>query len=137
MGRYSFTGLAGLSVNPADRFLRVLLPEYRVRGLPRSIIQLIMAGSQGHSIEINRNNLLLATVLNLIISIAEVAGGLLSGSLALFSDALHNLGDAFATLIAYLATKIADKKSTPKRTFGLKRIEILAALLNAVILVST
>ena len=83
----------------------------------------------------SRKNLLAATILNLIISVAELIGGVLSGSLALFSDALHNLGDAFSTFIALIANIVAGKENTPKRTFGYKRIEILAALLNSVILI--
>lgn len=82
-----------------------------------------------------RKNLLAATLLNFVISIAELIGGIVSGSLALFSDALHNLGDAFSTFIAWLASIISSRKSSPKRTFGFKRIEILAALLNSVILI--
>jgi cobalt-zinc-cadmium efflux system protein len=50
------------------------------------------------------------------------------------SDALHNLSDTFATFIAYLATLIGKRIANPKKTFGYKRIEILSALLNAVIL---
>ncbi len=81
-------------------------------------------------------NLLLSTLLNLSVSIAEVAGGLLSNSLALISDALHNLGDTSALFIAYIASHVSKKTSTPKKTFGYKRIEILAALFNAIILVA-
>ncbi len=80
-------------------------------------------------------NLLLSTVLNLTISIVQIIGGLFSNSLALISDALHNLGDTSALFIAYLANLIGKKKYNPKKTFGYKRIEILAALLNAVVLV--
>lgn len=83
----------------------------------------------------NEKNLLAATFLNLVISIVEFAGGILSGSLALFSDALHNLSDAFATFIAYMATLIGKREANPKLTFGYKRIEILAALINSVILI--
>lgn len=83
---------------------------------------------------INDRNLLVATFLNLVISVFELAGGLLSGSLALLSDALHNVGDTFATLIAYLAVKIGQKDANPKKTFGYLRAEILVALLNALIL---
>jgi len=93
-----------------------------------------MSEHQAHN-NSSRKNLLAATILNLIISIAELIGGILSGSLALFSDALHNLGDAFSTFIAWMANIIAGKESTPQRTFGYKRIEILAALLNSVILI--
>lgn len=92
---------------------------------------------QVHSGEsLAEKNLLLSTLLNLSVSIAEVIGGLLSNSLALISDALHNLGDTSALFIAYIASHISKKTSTPKKTFGYKRIEILAALFNAIILVA-
>jgi cobalt-zinc-cadmium efflux system protein len=80
-------------------------------------------------------NLLISTLLNLFIALAEVAGGIISNSLALISDALHNLGDTSALFIAYVANMISKKDHTQKKTFGYKRIEILAALFNAVILV--
>jgi len=88
-----------------------------------------------HRHPVNEKNLLVATFLNMVIAIVEFAGGILSGSLALFSDALHNLSDAFATFIAYMAILIGKREANPKRTFGYKRIEILAALINAVILI--
>lgn len=80
-------------------------------------------------------NLLVTTLLNLTVTVAEVTGGLLSNSLALISDALHNLGDTSALFIAYLANLISKKDHNQKKTFGYKRIEILAALFNAIILV--
>lgn len=85
----------------------------------------------------NEKNLLAATLLNLVITVVEIAGGILSGSLALLSDALHNLSDTFATFIAYMATIIGKREANQKKTFGYKRVEILAALLNAVILIVT
>lgn len=88
-----------------------------------------------HQHPVNDKNLLAATFLNLIITMIEVAGGFLSGSLALISDALHNLSDTFATFIAYLATLIGRREANQKKTFGYKRLEILAALINAVILI--
>jgi len=88
-----------------------------------------------HHHAVNEKNLLAATFLNLVITIVEIAGGLLSGSLALLSDALHNLSDTFATFIAYLATLIGKREANQKKTFGYKRLEILAALINAVILI--
>lgn len=90
---------------------------------------------QHHHHAVNENKLLAATFLNLVITIVEIAGGILSGSLALLSDALHNLSDTFATFIAYLATIIGKREANQKRTFGYKRLEILAALINAVILI--
>lgn len=88
-----------------------------------------------HHHPVNEKNLLVATLLNLVITVVQVAGSLLSGSIALLSDALHNLSDTFATFIAYMATLIGRRDANPKKTFGYKRIEILSALLNAVILI--
>jgi cobalt-zinc-cadmium efflux system protein len=90
---------------------------------------------QGHSEKDHtEKNLLISTLLNLTISIVEIAGGIFSNSLALISDALHNLGDTSALFIAYLANLISKKKYNPRKTFGYKRIEIIAALFNAVVL---
>ena len=88
-----------------------------------------------HHHAVNEKNLLITTLLNLIITVAEFTGGMISNSLALVSDALHNLSDTFATFIAYVATIISKKHANTKKTFGYKRIEILAALLNATILI--
>lgn len=88
-----------------------------------------------HHHVVNEKNLLAASVLNLVITVVEIAGGLLSGSLALLSDALHNLSDTFSTIIAYLAVLIGKREANQKKTFGYKRMEILAALINAVILI--
>ncbi len=88
-----------------------------------------------HRRPVNHKNLLTVTLLNLVITLVEIAGGILSGSLALLSDALHNLSDTFATFIAYLAILIGKREANQKKTFGYKRTEILAALLNAVILI--
>ncbi|MFP4448622.1 MAG: cation diffusion facilitator family transporter [Bacteroidales bacterium] len=83
----------------------------------------------------SKRNLLISIILNFVITIAEFIGGILSNSLALLSDALHNLSDAFALLISYLALIVSKKRSTSKNTFGYERVEILAALLNAIILI--
>jgi cobalt-zinc-cadmium efflux system protein len=85
---------------------------------------------------VSGGRLLAATVLNLVISIAEIAGGILSNSLSLISDAMHNLTDGLAIFIAWIANKISQRPSNLKRTFGYKRIEILAAMLNAAVLVA-
>ena len=86
--------------------------------------------------DISEKNLLITVLLNFTITAAEIVGGLLSNSLALLSDALHNLGDGIAVLIAYIANRISKKESNERKTFGYRRIEILAAFLNAVFLVS-
>lgn len=75
------------------------------------------------------------TVLNTLITIAEFIGGILSGSLGLISDAVHNLQDTISIVISYVAYVIGNKKSDFKKTFGYKRAEILAAFVNAGILI--
>ncbi len=79
-------------------------------------------------------NLFISVVLNLGITIAQVIGGILSGSMALLSDALHNFSDVLSLLITYFTHKLAQKKYTRKHTFGYRRGEILAAFINAVTL---
>ncbi|KNZ43391.1 cation diffusion facilitator family transporter [Acetobacterium bakii] len=76
------------------------------------------------------------TVLNATITLAEIIGGILSGSLALLSDAIHNLSDTVAIALSYVANKIAQKPKNAKKTFGYKRAEILAAFINASVLLA-
>jgi cobalt-zinc-cadmium efflux system protein len=76
------------------------------------------------------------TELNLIITAAEVVGGILSGSLALLSDALHNLGDSAAIVTSWIAHRIAARPNTPEKTYGYKRAEVLAAFVNALVLLA-
>ena len=68
--------------------------------------------------------------------VAEVVGGLITGSLALLADAGHMLSDAFSLGVALFAVWLARKPATPNRSFGYKRAEILAALLNGATLVA-
>ena len=79
--------------------------------------------------------LLWVTILNLSITFVQVIGGLISNSLSLLSDALHNLADSSAIFIALVAEKISRRKPTRAKTFGYKRIEILAALFNGIVLI--
>lgn len=87
----------------------------------------------------NENNkesrIVLSAGLNFVTTVAQIIGGILSGSLSLISDALHNLSDTVALVISLLAVKLAKKENTESRTFGYKRAEILAALFNACVLV--
>ena len=82
-----------------------------------------------HSISTVR--LFVTVMLNFLITVAEVIGGLLSGSLSLISDALHNFSDGIAIIITYIALRLGKHPQTFKYTFGLKRAEILAAAFNA------
>jgi cobalt-zinc-cadmium efflux system protein len=77
-----------------------------------------------------------ATLLNATITVVEIAGGILSGSLALLSDAVHNLSDTVAIALSFYANKIAQKPKDSKRTYGYKRAEILTAFINSVVLLA-
>lgn len=74
--------------------------------------------------------LFLAVSVNIALTVAQVAGGLISGSLSLISDALHNFSDAASLLLALLAVKIGQKKPDLSKTFGYQRAETIAALIN-------
>ena len=89
-----------------------------------------------HMKNVRGKKLLWVTLLNFSISLVQVAGGILSNSLSLISDAIHNLGDTSAVFIAFLAGKHANKKPDAQKTFGYKRAEILAALFNSVVLIA-
>ena len=82
-----------------------------------------------------RRGLLIALSITVVMMIAEVIGGLLSNSLALLSDAGHMLTDNLALLLSFFAMKFATMPATDRRTFGFYRLEILAALINGIILV--
>ncbi len=78
--------------------------------------------------------LITTMVLNLIIPIAQIYGGIISGSMALISDALHNLSDFTSVAISYAALRIGRREPTHTQTFGFRRIEVFAALINVVLL---
>ncbi len=81
-------------------------------------------------------NLLLSILLNIVITAAQVVGGLVSGSLSLLSDALHNFSDVLSLIVSYFANRLAKKEASIKRTFGFKRAEIMAAFINALSLLT-
>jgi cobalt-zinc-cadmium efflux system protein len=83
----------------------------------------------------NEKKLLISIFINLTITIAEIIGGIISGSLALLSDSFHNLSDVFALLISYFAILIGKKEKDSKKSFGYKRAEIIAALFNVIVLI--
>ncbi|WP_126975013.1 cation diffusion facilitator family transporter [Frigidibacter oleivorans] len=83
-------------------------------------------------------NVALAVVVNLVLTVAQVAGGILSGSVALIADALHNFSDAVSLIVAFAARRIARRPADATMTFGYGRAEVVAALVNytALILIS-
>ncbi|WP_452219108.1 cation diffusion facilitator family transporter [Lacinutrix undariae] len=86
--------------------------------------------SHNHS-NLKDRSLMISILLNIGITVAQVIGGLVSGSLSLLSDALHNFSDVISLIVSYIASKLSKKKASVNRTFGYKRAEILAAFINA------
>ena len=92
--------------------------------------------SHSHSYQdMTGKRLLWTSLLNIIFTLVEIVGGIISNSLSLLSDALHNLADASAIFVAYIAHLISKRKPTERKTFGFRRFEILAAFLNSVLLI--
>ncbi len=94
-----------------------------------------MSHHHNHSTEVSGGRLLTTMLLNFFITIIEIIGGILSGSLSLMSDAFHNFSDGIAIIISYIAIKLSKKPRSLKYTFGLKRAEILAAIINSSVLI--
>lgn len=89
-----------------------------------------------HNVEdISTVRLFITMILNFVITIAELIGGIISGSLALISDALHNFSDGIAIIISYIAIRLNRKPVNQNFTFGFKRAEIIAAVFNASVLI--
>ena len=87
-----------------------------------------------HHHHVEGKNLFITIILNVIITLSQIVGGIYANSLSLLSDAMHNFSDVLSLVVAWIANKIASKPSTFTYTFGLKRAEIIAALFNASLL---
>ncbi len=94
-----------------------------------------MENNHYHKHEVQGKNLLFSIILNLVITVTQVIGGLISGSLALISDALHNFSDVLSLVFSYVAYKLSRKKASINQTFGYKRAELIAAFVNAMTLI--
>jgi cobalt-zinc-cadmium efflux system protein len=98
-----------------------------------------VAGGHSHDVtatSAHRKRLIVVLAITFAVLIAEVIGGLLAGSLALLADAGHMLTDSTGLVLALIAASLATRAATVKRTFGLQRAEVLAALGNALLLVA-
>ena len=99
-----------------------------------------MSHSHGHLHRFDENErsgdarLLGAVVVNILLTVVQVIGGVISGSLSLLADALHNSSDAGALVIAWVARRIGRKPADGRQTFGYRRAELVGALINATIL---
>ena len=89
-----------------------------------------------YSSDLHGIKLLWVVILNLSITVVQILGGITSNSLSLISDALHNLGDSSALVIAFLANRVSRKEPDYRMTFGYKRVEIIAALFNGIVLIA-
>ena len=85
--------------------------------------------------DVNARRLLAAFVVTAVFMLAEIIGGLWSGSLALLADAGHMLTDAAALLVAFIATQFSRRPPSATRTYGWRRLTTLAAFINAIALV--
>ena len=92
-------------------------------------------GHNHHGVNTTSGRLIITMLLNFVITIAQIIGGIISGSLALISDALHNFSDGIAVILSYIAIKLKQKDNSHRHTFGLKRAEILAAVINSAVLI--
>jgi len=97
-------------------------PQGKPGSLPRSV------GSRERSIRV-------AVLLNVSFTVIEVIGGLLTNSVALLADALHDLGDSVALIMAWVLERKATKPADGKRTFGYARLSLLSAIISATVLV--
>ncbi len=88
-----------------------------------------------HHHDVSGKNLGVAILLNAGITLAQAIGGIVSGSMALLSDAAHNFSDVLSIVISYLANRLSKREATEKQTFGFKRSEILAAFINSATLI--
>lgn len=85
--------------------------------------------------DLKGRKLLLSIFLNIIITVAQVIGGIFSGSLSLLSDALHNFSDVLSLAVSYVADRYSKKSASFDKTFGYKRAEIIAAFVNSATLI--
>ncbi|MDQ1277814.1 MAG: Cation transporter [Thermodesulfobacteriota bacterium] len=88
-----------------------------------------MSHDHGHVTSWSRR-LVVVMALNLLIPALQVYGGLVSGSMALISDALHNIADFTAVAISYIALRLGERRANLRQTYGYRRAEVLASLLN-------
>jgi len=88
-----------------------------------------------HHHTVKGKNLILTIILNVGITLAELIGGIFSGSMALISDATHNFSDVLSLIISYIANKLTGRKATNNQTYGFRRSEIVAAFINSATLI--
>lgn len=92
------------------------------------------AHDHGNLQEASDRRILGTVALNVLLTVGQVIGGAVSGSVALVADALHNLNDALALVIVYVARRISRRHADRERTFGYQRAQVIGATINLVAL---
>ncbi len=95
-----------------------------------------MGSGHHHHHHSGSGNILIAFALNASFAVIEFIGGYLTNSVAIYSDAIHDLGDSLALLFAYFSEKMGNKAPDEKYTYGYKRFSVISALVNGVILLT-
>ena len=88
------------------------------------------------SFERNAGGFRAAFYLNLVFTVVELVGGLLTNSVAILSDAVHDLGDSVSLLFSWNMERVSTRKRTERRTFGFKRYSVLGAVVSAAVLLA-
>lgn len=81
------------------------------------------------------SNIKVAFFLNVSFALIEIVGGLYTNSLAIISDALHDLGDSFSLGLSWYLEKVAQKKKSKTFSYGYRRFSLLAAFINSLVLI--
>ncbi|MGI9545182.1 MAG: cation diffusion facilitator family transporter [Cyclobacteriaceae bacterium] len=89
----------------------------------------------GHQHPHSQRNIAVAFFLNLVFTVIEIAGGFFTNSVAILSDALHDLGDSLSLGLAWYLEKYSKKKRDQKYTYGYSRFSLLGAIINGLVLV--
>ena len=95
-----------------------------------------MSRNHHHHAPKSDRGLLIAICFNVLLTLAQVIGGIISGSLSLIADALHNISDAASLGIALFARTISRKPADEFKSFGYQRAEVIAALINLTLLIT-
>ncbi|MCB9719694.1 MAG: cation transporter [Candidatus Omnitrophica bacterium] len=93
-----------------------------------------MGHSHSHSHNVSQKNIRVAFFLNIGFAIAEIIGGILTNSMAILADALHDLGDSLSLGVSWYFAKVSDKQPSKTFSYGYKRFSLFAALINGIVL---
>ncbi|MYL21718.1 cation diffusion facilitator family transporter [Halobacillus litoralis] len=94
-----------------------------------------MSHHHHHHGDTSTGNIKTAFFLNFVFTIIEIIGGLLTNSMAILSDALHDLGDSLSLGLAWFLQKFSKKGTSESFSFGYRRFSLLAALINSIVLI--